>query len=117
MSSWAPKLSISTYILRGQTTDWGVESLLESEDENGVEVSDEVFGLLNEESSSEMENETSSVVEVSAGTGIKVIRASLTPGKATVEKEQSETPPVAHSQAAHVQSNTPPPVVSQSSQE
>ena len=60
-----------------------------------------------------MENETSSVVEVSAGTGIKVIRASLTPGKANVEKELSETPPLAHSQAAHVQSNTPPPVVSQ----
>ena len=31
----------------GQTSDLGVESLLESEDENGVEVSDEVFGLLN----------------------------------------------------------------------
>ena len=50
-----------------------------------------------------MENETSSVVEVSVGDGIKVIRASLTPGKTKVEKEQSETPPLAHSQAAPVQ--------------
>ena len=74
-----------------------------------VEVSDEVFGLFNEESGSEMENEASSVVELSAGDSIKDIRRSLAPGKPMVDKEKTETPPLAHSQALTVPKNTRPP--------
>ena len=47
--------------------------MLESDEDNGVEVLDEVLGLFNEESGSEMENESPSVEELSAGNTIKVI--------------------------------------------
>ena len=70
--------------------------MLEDDDDNGVEVSDDVLGLFNEESGSEMENQSPSVVELSVGESIKVIRPSLATSKPTVEKEQSETPPLAH---------------------
>ena len=85
--------SSNSFISGGQATDWDVESMLEDDDDNGVEVSDEVLGLFNEESGSEMESEAPSVVELSVGDNVKVIRPSLAT-KPTVEKEQSEIQPL-----------------------
>ena len=73
---YAPNVSSNSNISGGQATDQDVESMLGSDDENGVEVSDETLGLFKKESGSEMENETSSVVELSAGDSINVIRLS-----------------------------------------
>ena len=91
----------------------GTESLLESEDENGGEVSNSDINLLYDESESEMDTETCSVVIVSESVGTGSTQSGPVSSSANKEKELSEThPPVKHTPAPQVHIQAPPPLVS-----